>query len=309
MMETKPSSLRQLDSSSGALAYLEGSATRHEFLRRCADRFVAAQDDALCQLIQKHAQLSQGSLNQFLSTPIKSDEEEVRRILVDSFTEFSEQLQERSGEVHIIASDSRLLPDSMLGIGKGKADLLLRQLLERGRKLLDSGDAKRAKMRGEVISTSVALLSPTRNTTLEEILGFSSVEEKAAETAGFFQPEPILAWKSEILHFNTLAGSSNLPWNVELIVPVPLGGSSPSPEEAIAFVGALENEFSLLGCSLLRGMLPGEKSDSYLYNIRMSPDALLLREVVRWFCDQPLMRDQKSAMQLCVKVIDNEIVS
>jgi hypothetical protein len=73
------------------LNYSKAMRTWHATFQRLADQLSVQIRSGEDEVIGKFAQVTMGSLNQFLVTPIKSDEEELRRMLMEAFAKYRDQ--------------------------------------------------------------------------------------------------------------------------------------------------------------------------------------------------------------------------
>jgi hypothetical protein len=295
-------SLRQIEDSSGALEYLDGAAARHQLLHIAAADAASHRAEALLQVIQRSAQLTKGSLNQFLSTPIKSDEEDVRRILADAFLKFSESVRVTTAGCRMITTESRMLAESALAIGKTKADALLRSILANGKQQLVTIGFKNGKWRGELYSTTIAAKTNEIGISIEEIiLSTMTAEAKAGKSIAL--PNPLSVWNMQLLRNTPLTADEKGLWEIGFALPVLAFDSRMPLESMLTILEATEMEYRLHGISLSRGLLPATTSEHYVISVRISPDGQLLREIVRWFFSQDGMKSKENATILHVREI------
>ena len=285
-------SLRQIENSSGALEYLEAAAARHQLLHNTAAIAASLRSEVILQLIEKNAQLVKGGLNQFLSTPIKSDDEEVRRILTDAFLKFSEALYKTPG-FRMLSTESRILAESTLAIGKTKVDALLRGILANGKQQLAAVGFKNGKWRGDLYASTIAARTCEMGISIEEMI-LRSVTAEAEEGKTNVLPDPLCVWNVQMLRCAPVVGDVKGLWEIGLALPT-LAFGSRLPLESIATVlDAMEGEHNLHGISLSRGLLPATTSEHFTIGIRIMPDGSLLREIVRWFFSQDEMKSKEN---------------
>jgi hypothetical protein len=286
-------SLRQIENSSGALEYLEAAAARHQLLHNEAANAASLRTEGILQLIQKNAQLVNGGLNQFLSTPIRSDNEEIRKILMEAFLKFSESLCEMPG-FRMISTESKVLAESTLAIGKTKADALLRGILANGKQQLAAVGFKNGKWRGDLYASTIAARTCEMGISIEEMI-LRSVTAEAKEGKTNVLPDPLCVWNVQMLRCAPVAGDVKGLWEIGLALPALAFGSNQSPEWIVEVLETMEREYNLHGISLSRGLLPATTSEHYIVGVRIMPDGQLLREIVRWFFSQDGMKSKENA--------------
>ena len=301
-------SLRQIENSSGALEYLEGVAARHQLLHIVTTEAVSHRNETRLQIVQRNAQLAKGSLNQFLSTPIKSDEEDVRRILADAFLKFSEAQRGTPTGYRLVTAETRTLAESALAIGKTKADALLRGILANGKQQLAAMGFKNGKWRGELYSTTIAAKTVEIGISIDEIiLGALAAEIKEGKQIAL--PNPFSVWDLKLLRCTSVAGDSKGLWSIEFALPVLAFDSHMPLESIVTILEAMEMEHSVHGISLSTGLLPATTSKHYVIGVKITPDGQTLREIARWFFSQDGMKGKENTAILQVREILFEKVS
>jgi hypothetical protein len=113
--------------------YLNGMRESFALLRKTSDAMTADLAKSYVESLQKYSQVTRGSLNQFLSTPIKSDDEEIRRIIKDNFERFADQYFDMVNTGVQRAWQSRLITDPSLFASNDKN---VKKLFLAGKKLL-----------------------------------------------------------------------------------------------------------------------------------------------------------------------------
>jgi hypothetical protein len=301
-------SLRQIDTSSGALEYLEAAVARHQRLHAVAAAALSLVAADRRQLIQKNAQLVKGSLNQFLSTPIRSDEEDVQRILADAFAKFGEAILVGAPGARLVSTEYRLLPESVFGIGRIKSDALMRSTLANRKAHLAAMGLKNGKWRGDLYATVIAAKTCDIGMSIDEMIMHCAAAEAENEKS-FILPQPLSAWSLQLLRYASAVQDVKGLWEIGLTFPVLTSGLHQSVDGFTAVLQEMEKDFNLRGISVAKGLLPGTGSECYVVGVRMLPDKQMLRDIVRWFFSQEMMKHSEIGAGILAKEILFEMTS
>ena len=137
---TSYSILRQIPSTANLEEFRSSQRTTLARIRNESAALREAFQASLVETRMKFAQVAKGSLNQFLSTPIKSDNEDVQRIIKDAFEKYSEQILPTASVGIEAAWSAQVISDSLLVGGQAKISGIIRKMLTLGkRKLKESG--------------------------------------------------------------------------------------------------------------------------------------------------------------------------
>lgn len=232
---------------------------------------------SLLETRMKFAQVAKGSLNQFLSTPIKSDNEDVQRIIKDAFEKYSEQIMPTSSVGIETAWSSQVIVDSMLVGGRTKISGIIRKMLSAGkRKLKESGFTLGRNPSN--IFESVYLFDGGWNLdALEYLLGKSIGDDIRASA--------IDCSRNSLYTVVSSVGDSEQKISLWEASIIPAQTDTPGAEFA-AEIGktfeTLMKEFNLHHLSLWKKKLSSGEEDAFVVRARTIPDHKLLFEVVKW---------------------------
>ena len=249
-------------------AFLESALAESAAIR---DAFQSSASEARI----KSSQVAKGSLNQYLSTPIKSDNEDVQRIIKEALEKYSD-LMLRSANIGISdAWASRLLPDARIVNSQTKLSVLVRKMLAEGKKKLKTFGFSRGKNHSNIFETVFLLETGVNLDVLELIL------HKSAGLSNI--------WNSAE---NTWTGIYNVLWTVGTPEQKSKSWESslfPQTPGAPEFIAGLEKiierlskEFNLHQLSLWQNKFPLGGENMYSVRIRTIPDQKLLFEIIRW---------------------------
>jgi hypothetical protein len=272
----------------GVLQQIRSATNVDEFRKSLQESLGRVRDEAtslrrafqtsLLDSRMRFAQVAKGSLNQYLSTPIKSDNEEVERIIKEAFEKYSEQILPTQNIGIESAWSSQLIVDSALVRGQTKISGTVRKMLSAGKRTLKEMDFKWGRNASSIFE-SVYLLDGGMNLDALEFLLWKS-------TPGDVQSSAIECSRSSLYNIIASVGDSepkNNLWEASMI-PANKGtadaGFVPDIEKAFE---QLMKEFNLHQLSLWQKRLSSGEDSKFVVRARTIPDQKLLCEIVKWF--------------------------
>jgi hypothetical protein len=232
---------------------------------------------SLLEARNKSSQVAKGSLNQYLSTPIKSDNADVQRIITEALEKYSDQILPTVNIGIHDAWTSRLLPDSKIVNSQTKLSVLVRRMLSGGNRNVKHLGFTRGKTSTNIFET-VYLLETGFNLEVLEYIFRKRVE------AGDFLQYAEKTWTGIYNVFSTVgtAVQRGNSWEAALY---PQAAGVKSPEfiaELEKIFDRLSKEFNLHGLSLWQNKFPFREDNNFTVRIMMIPDQKLLFEVIKW---------------------------
>ncbi len=230
---------------------------------------------SLVEARTKSSQVAKGSLNQYLSTPIKSDNEDVQRIIKEALEKYSDQILPTANIGISDAWSSRLLPETKIVNSQTKLSVLVRKMLSGGKKQFKQLGFSRGKNPSNIFETVFLLETGINLDILEFVL------RKNADAGNIWKS----AENTSTGIYNVLATvgtpeQRNNSWESALFPQTPQG---------LAFVAELERifdqlskEFNLRQLSLWQNKFPFRGENDFSIRIRTIPDQKLLFEIIRW---------------------------
>jgi hypothetical protein len=232
---------------------------------------------SLLETRMKFAQVAKGSLNQFLSTPIKSDNEDVQRIIKDAFEKYSEQIMPTSSVGIETAWSSQVIVDSMLVGGQTKISGIIRKMLSAGKRKLKESGFKLGRNPSNIFESVYLYDGGWNLDALEYLLGKSITDDVRASA--------IDCSRSSLYTVVSSVGDSEQKISLWEASIIPARIDTPGTEFA-AEIGktfeTLMKEFNLHHLSLWKKKLSSGEGDAFVVRARMIPDHKLLFEVVKW---------------------------
>ncbi len=225
----------------------------------------------------KSAQVSQGSLNQYLSTPIKSDNADVQRIIKEALEKYSDQILPTSTIGIGDAWSSRLLADTKIVNSQTKLSVLIRKMLSEGKKRLTHLGFARGKAPSSIFETVFLLETGLNLDILEWILRKSAV-------AGDIWQYAENTWTGI---YNVLAtvgtqDQRSSSWE-SAIFPETAGLKGPDfAADVERLFERMSKEFNLHQLSMWQNKFPFRGDNNFSIRIRTIPDQKLLFEIIRW---------------------------
>ena len=258
----------------------EFKASKEELLVKMRAQSAALKEafaTSLAEVRMKTAQVARGSLNQYLSTPIKSDNEDVQRIIKDAFEKYTEQILPSPG-VGLEASWSSLfIGDGPLLNPSSKIPPLVRNLLSGGKKEMQRLGFKQGRASGSLFETVYLVRSGMNLDVLEYLLGKSfSVEN---------QPRSVSHSRGSLCTLVSSGGDSEQTKSLWEATIIPSIDGSSNPEFIGGFEGVsqqLMKEFNVHHVSLWRNKFLMREEKPFVVRIRLIPDQKLLFEIVKW---------------------------
>jgi hypothetical protein len=242
--------------------------------------------------LQKFSQTVKGSLNQFLSTPINSDDEEVRRILAEGFEKFSEQIFAGTRKSSVASWESQVLSESAIFQNQSKPSPNIKKLLTGGKKLFNDIGFKPNRASAEIYESFYEMRGMLDLDVLEYIIDKCN---SIVSESGQRQDKIVGQW-SGVYQF--LAGSSNAAsreglWEAIVQPTLPF---SEGEVKMRKLTETLSKEFNLHSISLWRQKFGLKKERMLSLRISFIPDVTLLHEIVKWMSSADAGLKQGSGM-------------
>lgn len=232
---------------------------------------------SLIETRMKFAQVAKGSLNQYLSTPIKSDNEDVQRIIKDAFEKYSEQIMPISTVGIERAWSSQVIADSILVGGQTKISGIIRKMLSAGKRKLKESGFKLGRNPSNIFETVYLFDGGWNLDAVEYLLGKSAPGDVIDEGTGHSRSS-----------LYTVASSVGDPeqkislWEASIIPARITTSAGEFVAEIQKTFETLMKEFNLHHLSLWKKRLPFGQHDTFMVRARTIPDQKLLFEVVKW---------------------------
>ena len=269
------------------LEQIRSSANPEEFRALLRESLGKIRDDAallreafqasLLESRVKFAQVAKGSLNQFLSTPIKSDNEDVQRIIKDALEKYSEQIVPTSNIGIETAWSSQVIVDSMLVGGQTKISAIIRKMLSAGKRKLKESGFKLGRNPSNIFESVYLFDGGCNLDPLEYLLGKNITDDVRASGTD--------CSRSSLQTVVSSVGDSEPKiglWEASII---PARVDTPGAEYAVELGKTFETlmkEFNLHHVSLWKKKLSSGEGDAFVVRARTIPDHKLLFEVVKW---------------------------
>ena len=232
---------------------------------------------ALGEARNKAAQVARGSLNQFLSTPIKSDNEDVQRIIKDALERYSEQILPSQTIGIQAAWYSQMVSDSSIVSARTKLSVIVRKMLSAGKRILGDLGFDRGKGLSNIFENVFLIESGMNLDTLESTMQKSMTAIVAPQTVKH-------SWNGmhNVLSVVGIAGQTTGLWDAALYPRA-------ADIERGEYLKMIENiftdlskEFNLHHLSLWGKKFSSLRDNHYIVRIRMIPDHKLFLEIVKW---------------------------
>ena len=258
----------------------EFRASREELLARMRTESEALKEafaNSLAEVRMKTAQVARGSLNQYLSTPIKSDNEDVQRIIKDAFEKYTEQILP-SVNVGLDSSwFSAFIGDGSLLNSSSKVPPLVRNLLSGGKRELQRLGFKKGRASGSMYETVYLMRTGMSLDALEYLMAksFSGDEQRRSVSSSRGSLGTLLSSSGDSAQTKSL-------WEATII---PAIDGSVNPEFVAGFEDVsqqLMKEFNVHHLSLWRNKMLMTEEKPFVVRIRVIPDQKLLFEIIKW---------------------------
>lgn len=274
--------------------YLNGMKESFTLLRKTSNTLTADLAKSYFETLQKYSQMTRGSLNQFLSTPIKSDEEEIRRTIKDNFEQFAEQYADmlNTGIEH--SWQSRFLLEQSLLVGNDKNT---RKLFQNGKKFLVQSRILAGKIPSAVFESVFVFPSPQGLAHLNNVIALLPDGEFEYFTSSVARNASL----DEIVHeagtklltsvkSGTDAGKEIKPqiaqWEITLYPKFNHLNLVDFESKCANLFTRITSEFNIQHIALWKRLL--NLGSGALYSIRLTtiPDIQMVAEIIRWFTDK-----------------------
>ena len=225
----------------------------------------------------KSAQVAQGALNQYLSTPIKSDNEDVQRIIKEALEKNSSHILPTSKIGIEAAWNSNVVDDAKIVGSQSKLSVLVRKMLSSGRRKLTHMGFMRGRTPSTIFETVYLVETGINLDVLESIL-------RKRRSAGDIRQNVDNTWSGM---YNVLAtvGAGEQTASVWEASLYPRAAGIKNAEfivEAEKIFERLSKEFNLHQLSLWQNKFSFCEEDNFTIRVRMIPDQKLLFEIVKW---------------------------
>ena len=232
---------------------------------------------SLLEARSKSAQVAQGSLNQYLSTPIKSDNADVQRIIKEGLEKYSDQILPTINIGIETAWISHILPDSKIVNSQTKLSVLVRRMLSGGKRSLKHLGFTRGKTPSNIFET-VYLLETGINL---DVLEFIFRKSTAAGDIWQFAENTWTGIYNVLATVGTTEQRGN-SWEAALYPQTTGIESSEFITELEKIFDRLSKEFNLHQLSLWQNKFPFREDNNFTARIMMIPDQKLLFEIIKW---------------------------
>jgi lambda repressor-like predicted transcriptional regulator len=306
--QTSPAA--ELTDSQKGLGESLGKVKYHEELKTSLQNVLAeaaairgAFQSSLLEARSKSAQVAKGSLNQYLSTPIKSDNADVQRIIAEALEKYSDQILPTINIGIEDAWSSQILPDTKIVNSQTKLSVLVRRMLSGGKRNLKHLGFTRGKTPSNIFET-VYLLETGFNLDVLEFIFRKSM------AAGDMWQYAENTWTGiyNVLSTVGTAEQRGNSWEAALY-PHTIGiqGAEFIAELEKMFDG-LSKEFNLHQLSLWQNKFPFREDNTFAIRVMMIPDQKLLFEIIKWLGSTE-NENIKKALTVDAALIVKEIIS
>ena len=296
-------SQKGLTESLGKVKYYEELKTSLQNTLTEAAAIRDAFQSSLLDARSKAAQVAQGSLNQYLSTPIKSDNADVQRIIKEAIEKYSDQSLPTSKIGIEAAWVSRILPDAKIVTTQTKLSVLVRRMLTAGKRRLKHLGFTRGKTPSTTFET-VYLLETGINL---DVLEFILRKSMAVGDIWQYAENTWTGIYNVLSTVGTEVQTAN-QWEASLYPQTTGMKSTEFIAELEILFDRLSKEFNLHQLSLWQNKFPFRGDNNFTVRVRMIPDQKLLFEIVKWLTlieNEPL----KKALTGDASLIMKEIIS
>ncbi len=251
--------------------YREASELFHAQLakeaRSVRTRLVQERSEA----VLRAAQVTKGALNQFLSTPIRSDNEEVQRILRDGFEKLGGQVGPDDGAEFFASWDAKVLTDPAKGAGVGRlVSAARRELVGCGVKTTGTGDLV------ETCYTAAGLCTPeVADRIVRSTL--NALDDNVRSVLAFDVSNVATGWHN-VFSSGPVKGGPRL-WEAAM---KPDLHSAMTWEEFVPVAEGMSKEFNLDAVQIWKECSAAPLKENLLLRIRLMADPQLLGALVRW---------------------------
>ncbi|HTY11292.1 MAG TPA: hypothetical protein VMF88_09495 [Bacteroidota bacterium] len=261
-----------------------GKVKYHEELRNALQNTLAesaalrdAFQASLFEARNRASQVAKGSLNQYLSTPIKSDNEDVQRIIREALEKYSEQVLPSPNIGIESAWVSYLLPDARIVTSQTKVSVLIRKMLSAGKLNLKQLGFTKGKLPSNIFETVYLLATGINLDVLEFIF------RKTMATGGIWQfAENMWTGVYNVLSTVGTAEQRGIAWEASLFPQTVRMKGGEFVAESEKIFERLSKEFNLHQLSLWQSKFPFREENNFTLRIRMIPDQKLLFEIIKW---------------------------
>ncbi|MGA7160487.1 MAG: hypothetical protein WBZ48_05755 [Bacteroidota bacterium] len=258
---------------------------------------------SLIEARMKSAQVSQGALNQYLSTPIKSDNEDVRRIIKEALEKYSDQILPTAKIGIEAAWNSNIVGDAIIVGSQTKLSVLVRKMLSSGKRTLGHLGFSRGKSSSTIFETVYLLETGINVDLLEYVL------RKSASVLDISRNVE-RTWSG----IHTIVASAGVGeqtaslWEASLYPQILGMNNNEFIAEVEKIFEQLSKEFNLHQLSLWQKRFTFRDEDGFTIRVRMIPDQKLLFEIVKWLASTENVQ-LKQALTANAALIVKEIIS
>ncbi|HTR81616.1 MAG TPA: hypothetical protein VMM58_08295 [Bacteroidota bacterium] len=271
---------------SSALLQMETGGNAEEFRKRIRESIEktigeaavmrTAYETAIADSRIKSSQVVRGSLNAYLSTPIKTDNEEVQKIIGEALEKFSEQVLPTLDIGVASAWSARVLPEGEIISTRTKLGASVRKMLLAGKRTLQESGSFRGKNAASAFEIVYVVKSAMNLDLLEASI------RRSQESAAGAPALPVQAMRMDnvILSTGPFENTGGL-WE-GTFYPRALGMPDKEFVQKVEILFAqLSKEFNLHQLSFWEKKFSRAGADNFSVRIRMIPDHKLLFEVVK----------------------------
>ena len=233
---------------------------------------------AILESRMKTAQVAQGSLNTYLSTPIKSDNEDVQRIIREALEKYSEQVFPSLTVGIRTAWFSQVIADSSIVSARTKMSAVVRTMLSAGRHSLKESGFTKGKGLPNIFETNYLLEGGMNLDVLEACFRKSTSGAKDPQIAGTQSME-----LNNVLSISGMSDQTASLWEAAFYPPALEMNDEDLVREMDKIFTQLSKEFNLHQLSLWRKKFQSPIAQNHSVRIRLIPDPKLLLEIVKWY--------------------------
>ncbi len=259
--------------------YLNALKESFALLRKASDALTDEAKKSQAEVLFKSSQVARGSLNQFLSTPIKSDDEEIRRIIRDSMERYAELFSDMRNIGILHSWQAQLITGPLL---LSNSDKNVKRLLNNGKKMLSELSMLSGKLPSTVFESVFVFTSTLGLAHLSGLIGSLHDGESEYLNSGTTGKASL----SEIIH--EVGSQSQLPkqWEVTLY-PTLKPSTGEEFERACAdLFTQIAAELNIQHIALWKRLLGLGNGPLYSIRLTIIPDMQMLAETIRWLVEK-----------------------
>ncbi len=264
--------------------YLNGMKESFALLRKTSDALVADLAKSYIESLQKYSQVTRGSLNQFLSTPIKSDDEEIRRIIKDNFERFAEQYFDMLNTGVQRSWQSRVVTDPALFTNHDKK---VKKLFSAGKKLLAQYGIISGKVPSAVFESVFIFPTAQGLSHLNKVINtlpdgeFEYLNSSAARGAALER----IVHETGVQPTNIVKNGTAAQWGITFY-PKQRETFAEFETKCADLFARISSELNIQHLALWKRLLGLGTGPLYSIRLTIIPDMQMVTEIVRWLAEK-----------------------